>query len=343
MKQAPIPMDDDARLAALTSLDILYTPAEERFDRITSLAKTIFSVPIVLVSLVARDVQWFKSAQGLTAPETPRDISFCGHAILRQSALIIPDALDNPDFADNPLVTGEPFVRFYAGHPLRAAGYNIGTLCLIDHEPREFSEEDAKTLASLAKWAENELKIDSLNSSHDDLLKELDQAKRASLIDPLTTVWNRRGLEQMVNVEINRARRKASESTVMLVDLDDFKLVNDTHGHMAGDTVLKEVAQMLIATIRPQDVTCRYGGDEFLLLLGDCSRETASAIADRILDRAQRRAHSISDDTSIKVGLSIGASTAKITDEDTFSSVLALADKAVYLAKDAGRGCAHFL
>lgn len=115
MLEPPIPPDEQQRLAVLRSLHILDTPPEERFDRITRTAQRLFNVPIALISLIDAHRQWFKSCQGLPVSETPRGISFCGHAILADTPLIIPDALLDPRFADNPLVTGEPRIRFYAG------------------------------------------------------------------------------------------------------------------------------------------------------------------------------------------------------------------------------------
>ena len=119
MLEPPLPPDEAMRLAALRSLNILDTPAEERFDRITRLAQRLFDVPIALVSLVDTNRQWFKSCQGLDASETPRSISFCGHAILEDGPLIIEDATKDQRFADNPLVTGPPDIRFYTGQPLK--------------------------------------------------------------------------------------------------------------------------------------------------------------------------------------------------------------------------------
>jgi len=131
------PANEAKRIEALRSLQVLDTPPEERFDRITKIAQHVFDVPIALVSLVDESRQWFKSKQGLEVCETGRDVSFCGHAILRDDALVVPDAFLDKRFADNPLVTGEPHVRFYAGHPLAdAAGFKLGTLCIIDHRPR---------------------------------------------------------------------------------------------------------------------------------------------------------------------------------------------------------------
>ncbi len=152
------PPDEVRRLQALRSLALLDTGAEERFDRITRTAVRLFKVPIALVSLVDECRQWFKSKQGLDVAETSRDISFCGHAILGTEPLVVPDTWNDPRFADNPLVTGAPHVRFYAGFPLRGPGdRNLGTLCLLSPEPREFGEGDQQQLRDLAAWAEREL------------------------------------------------------------------------------------------------------------------------------------------------------------------------------------------
>lgn len=157
--QAPsLPPDEAFRLQALRSLCILDTPSEERFDRITRTAAYLFKVPIALVSLVDAGRQWFKSRQGLAAAETSREISFCGHAILARECFVVEDALRDPRFADNPLVTGPPFIRFYAGMPMRGPGNALmGTLCLIDSEPRDFSASDRDSLSDMAGWAEREL------------------------------------------------------------------------------------------------------------------------------------------------------------------------------------------
>lgn len=158
MQRPAIPDDETARLRALQACAVLDTAPEERFDRITRLAQTIFGVEIALVSLVDADRQWFKSRQGLSATETPRDISFCGHAILGDDVLEIEDAVQDPRFVDNPLVTGAPFIRFYAGMPLHSAdGYRVGTLCIIDSAPRVFTERDRFMLRDLAHCVDQEL------------------------------------------------------------------------------------------------------------------------------------------------------------------------------------------
>jgi signal transduction histidine kinase/CheY-like chemotaxis protein len=152
------PPDEELRLHALRNLNILDTDAEERFDRLTRLAQRLLNVPIVLVSLVDSNRQWFKSCQGLDARETARSISFCGHAILEDCIFIISDALCDPRFADNPLVTGKPNIRFYAGQPLKALnGSRVGTLCVIDTKPRNLTQTDIDSLKDLGILVETEL------------------------------------------------------------------------------------------------------------------------------------------------------------------------------------------
>jgi CheY-like chemotaxis protein len=158
-ERAPEPPDEAERLRALRALGILDTPPEERFDRLTRLAVELFDVPIALVTLVDADRQWFKSRQGDVAPETPRDQAFCAHAILDDEPLVVTNALEDERFAENPLVLGPPHLRFYAGQAIHAPqGSRVGTLCLIDHRPRDLSERERKLLADLAALVEAELK-----------------------------------------------------------------------------------------------------------------------------------------------------------------------------------------
>jgi GAF domain-containing protein len=150
MLPAPTPDDDQERLAALHALLILDTPPEERFDKIVAFAAAEFDVPIALISLIDRERQWFKAKVGLSACETGRDISFCGHAIMKPDIMEVPDALEDARFADNPLVTGAPHIRFYAGAPLRLdSGLTLGTLCLIDTRPRALDAIERAIMGTL--------------------------------------------------------------------------------------------------------------------------------------------------------------------------------------------------
>jgi PAS domain S-box-containing protein len=163
MLKAPLPENEPERIAALRELKVLDTPPEERFDRITQTARQFFNVPIVLISLVDVNRQWFKSCFGLEAKETSRDISFCAHAILKDEIFVIENALEDARFRDNPLVVGAPHIRFYAGQPLRAPDDQlVGTFCLIDRVPRAFGENDRQMLGNFARMVETELNLTGL-------------------------------------------------------------------------------------------------------------------------------------------------------------------------------------
>ncbi len=162
MQKAPIPINDEARVCAVEGLHLLDTASEERFDRLTREATKRFFVPISTITLVDKDREWFKSVQGLQTREGPRDISFCGHALMSQVILIIEDTLADPRFADNPMVLGEPKIRFYAGKSLydRKSNLPVGVFCLKDHKPREFSLSDMSDFLDLASRAEEEINKD---------------------------------------------------------------------------------------------------------------------------------------------------------------------------------------
>ncbi len=158
--KAALPADEGERLRLLHALDLLDSPPEPAFDRITRLLARVLDVPIALVSLVDEQRQWFKSRVGLEVSETPREYAFCAHTILKASPLVVADASQDPRFRDNPLVTGEPNIRFYAGVPIRSsAGLALGTLCVIDDKPRMLSQEELDTLCDLGDLASKEVKL----------------------------------------------------------------------------------------------------------------------------------------------------------------------------------------
>lgn len=176
MQTPPITPNEHERLAVLASYDILDTPPEPAFDRLTKMVAHILQVPIALVSLVDVDRQWFKSRYGIDVEETPRDVSFCGHVVALDRPLVVPDALLDERFADNPLVTAPPHVRFYAGYPLRTLdGLVLGTLCVIDSKEHEICAQQLEMLELLTNEVmihlelrrKNRLLLETLTKLHD--------------------------------------------------------------------------------------------------------------------------------------------------------------------------------
>lgn len=180
MRSPAFPPSEERRLATLHALGLLDTLPEARFDAITRVAARLFKMPIALISLVDGDRQWFKSRVGLNATETPRNVSFCGHAINGDDIFLVPDASSDERFSDNPMVMEEPRVRFYAGRPLAAPnGEKLGTLCLIDRSPRALNGADRTLLNELGSWAEAEIALlwhtHSVNAFLDRLLEQLSE------------------------------------------------------------------------------------------------------------------------------------------------------------------------
>jgi transcriptional regulator with PAS, ATPase and Fis domain len=188
MPKAPLPPNELERLADLQSFDILDTPEEPAFDEIARIASIIFDMPIALVSLVDEARQYFKARVGLDATETPRDVAFCAHTILESKVMVVEDAREDERFNDNALVTQDPRIRFYAGAPLVTdAGNRVGTLCLIDIEPRSLTPDQENILQMLANRVISEMKLRRVNLQ---LRKTRDDVKRlfATLSDGVVAV-----------------------------------------------------------------------------------------------------------------------------------------------------------
>lgn len=259
MKFPGIPENEEARLRSLIRIDLLDTRDDERFERLTRICQKLFQVPIAVINLIDRERQWALACQGLSGREMKRDISFCAHAILQDEPLIISDARQDERFHDNPLVTGSPFIRFYAGYPVRLPdGAVAGTLCLVNSEPRHFTEEDIASMKDIASIVEDEFQVINL-----------------AMTDSLTEIPNRRGFYFSGEKRFRELQQRATAFDILYFDLDKFKPINDMWGHAEGDEVLKVFASALRQLLEPRDIVGRLGGDEFAVLLaGESDAQT---------------------------------------------------------------------
>lgn len=309
------PADEALRLETLRSLKVLDTPKEDRFDRVTRLAKRLFNVPIALISLVDENRQWFKSCQGLDASETSRDISFCGHAILGGEILLVEDALLDERFRDNPLVIGEPRIRFYAGCPLRAPnGIKLGTLCIIDNEPRTMNQEDLISLHDLAGMAEQEL-----------------AAMHMATTDELTSLFNRRGFLMLGKYLLSACARFNRRAWMLYFDLDGFKPINDRFGHAEGDRALATFATLLAQTFRGSDIIGRLGGDEFVVLMTNRTEEESEVALLRFREAINEQNQSGSQEYDLR--FSLGLVVYEPSTHPSIDELLAEADTLMYERK----------
>lgn len=439
----------------LAEYHMMDTPPEADLDRLAALASRLFSVPIVLVSLLDRDRQFFKTRVGLDVCETSRDVSFCAHAIVHDDILFIPDAIRDPRFCANPLVLGPPFIRFYAGKPLSTpTGEKIGTICLIDTKPRDvFTAEDRENLDDLADLVMDRMEIRRLNhvrqasqARFENIAATSPDAIICSNLQAQITFWNksaerlfgypadealgksaeiivpdswrkiyeselqrlRKGeplelagqtvelsglhkdgrefpaefslstwqegstrsvgaivrdiTERRQNEErlfrlasldaltdlpnraawresLDRAMVAGTPVTVLLLDLDGFKDVNDTLGHSAGDSILKDVASRLKTTCGSAIMVARLGGDEFVALLPGNDRRHAKSIARQLVSVISEPYEFAGQrcDIGVSIGVSLGPQHGTRSQE-----LLGAADLALYRAKASGKGVYEF-
>lgn len=447
----PVPDNEEARLEALATYQQLDTLPEENFDRLAGLAARLFNVPIVLVSLVASDRQFFKAQIGFCATETSREISFCAHTIMQDEILVILDALKDPRFATNPLVLESPFIRFYAGKPLvTPTGEKIGTVCLIDSQPHEvFSQSDRQNLTDITALVMERMemrRLESLRSASQSRFKKIAETSPDAIIcsnaEGNITFWNRSaerlfgytaqevlnrssrvivpeswlriyedeierlrhgqelaladktielsalrkdGTEfpaefslstwhegQLTNVgaivrditerQENEARlfkmasldaltdlpnraawrqcvvnfmQEARPGAMLLLDLDGFKEVNDTQGHLAGDAVLKDVGLRLRGHFDEAVIIARLGGDEFVVLLNDNDLRLVRSTAVQLIATLSEPYEFAGQHIEIGVSVGIALTPQHATRPE---ELLSAADLALYRAKAAGKG-----
>ena len=337
--KAPIkPTNEKFRLRDLT---ISETPIEKNFERITRITKALFNVPIAAISLVDQEKEWFKSLQGLDVYETSRAVSFFGHTLLQDEIFLINDTMLDHRFSENPLVKENPEIRFYAGFPIMSKnGYKIGALCIIDNKPRDYTPDDLGPLKDLAALVQEELLNRKRNVVQSELIQELDESERKSLTDLLTGVWNRGGIDAVLFKKLTVSHGK--NFGLVLMDIDNFKYINDTYGHSAGDRVLIEVSNFCLKSLRDSDAFGRWGGDEFLMIIDVTEKKKILEIVGRLIKKiadsqiTYKRQH-------IPVSVTAGVILVNPTKNQSRSDLIDLADKGLYEGKNSGKNKIVFI
>jgi len=347
----PVPANERDRLNVLAEYNIMDSLPEQAYNDFAKLASAICGTPIALISLLDEERQWFKADVGLGVSETPRSQAFCAHAIMNPAdVMTVEDATVDDRFATNPLVTGDPHIRFYAGAPLVApTGEALGTICVIDREPRTLTDTQREALEILSREIivqlelrrsiatleqavlDQEKYVELMQEYQRDIEKIRVHLESQSVTDVLTGVQNRRSFDLKLEEECGRAQSRHTTVSLVMIDVDHFKSFNDDFGHPAGDEVLRAVAHLLQSELRVSDSLFRYGGEEFAVVLPETTCKGAFVLGERFR-RAIQRAPWPKRPVSISIGVAA-------TDADTVSpkDLLQAADRALYQAKQGGR------
>ncbi len=332
----PRPPDEMLRLTALHRYLLLDTQAEADFDLLTELAAELCGTPYSFVSLVDAERVWYKSSFGKSkAIQMPRDQDYCSWAILEEHELIIPDLTADARTAELSTTTKGPQFRMYGGVNLVSAdGYHVGVLCVLDTKPRQLTEHQ---LGLLRRMAHQVISLMELRVLERELQSALLKVSRLANEDELTGLKNRRAWMEEARQQLQLSHRLGTPLGLLMLDVDHFKKINDTHGHPVGDTVLRALGQLLPRALRTTDIAGRLGGEEFAVLLPGTDAAGALRIAENL--RLAVEHEPIRDaELSLRITVSIGVSHVAAADEvHALDTLVRAADAALYAAKKAGR------
>lgn len=324
--KCPLPANEALRLRAVRSYEILDTLPEVDFDTLTRVAAHAFDAPAAVIGLMDSERLWFKSQIGLDVQQLDRQIAFCAHAIMKpEELLVVEDLRKDPRFEGNPLVTHAPHLCFYAGAPLiDHQGYALGTIAVVDTKPRTLSETQRILLRDLSTMV-----VSALENRHRAIM-----LGHLAMTDHLTGLANRAQFERTLNSEMAHSRRTGESFTLLYMDLDDFKKINDNFGHASGDEVLCEVAGRMADQVRTEDLLARLGGDEFGIFMRPSAEESPESLARRIVEVVSAPI-TLANGSKVSVGISVGIATYADT-IDSMNTLLAQADRALYEVKRKG-------
>ncbi|MDR0251771.1 MAG: sensor domain-containing diguanylate cyclase [Brucellaceae bacterium] len=331
-----VPANEAERLVSVRSLLPSELTITDELNILTTLVQDIFQAASCSVTIIDEDWQRIAATSGIEAADCPREKSGCTHVVHSGRPLIVPDMRLHPAFHHQAYVTGEPGFRFYAGFPLEIdEGLTLGALCVIDTKPRDFDNHQCEEMRRFALLASALLSLQRKNTL---LQNDKVNLRKSALTDPLTQLYNRRALKEHVTPFLRQHIENKHSAGILLLDMDNFKTINDTYGHPAGDRLLKQAADRIRSVITDGDIAVRIGGDEFCIILPSVqSDEDLQSVADRLVT-AFRIPFKING-REVSSAISVGALLAP-QDGHSNEQLARHADKALYMAKARGRNCA---
>ena len=335
---------DPKRIEAVRHTALLDTPPEESFDRLTRLAAKLIEVPATFIALVDSNRDFYKSEFGFCEPlASARQLegrTFCHYAIATGENLVLNDVTKELTFRDVPTVKTLG-VRAYVGIPLKTEnGHFIGSFCAIDFKPRHWTDRDIDIISDLAHSTMREIELRTLIeesiSTNLQLVHQIEKVselnhrlEKLTTTDPLTGASNRRAFESRLAQEFSLIERRPTLLSLIIIDVDRFKSINDIYGHAAGDSVLQSIVALLTKSARTIDMVARIGGEEFAIILPNTDEVGALMIAERM--RA-----AVENELAPNISVTISLGVATLLKIEQASSLFVRADKAMYLAKNNG-------
>lgn len=332
----------EARRQAFKPSESLVTPSELTFNSITALAAVHFKSPISMIYLVDSDRVWLHSSLALDYEMIDQFKKIGSTGPGKYELYVVADACEVPELRTLPIVS-EFGWRFYAGISLIGHdGYHFGTLCIIDKKPRKISQNDINYLKALSSIITEQMKLIGQSKRLNDLFEQLEVLHSTLTVkartDLLTNMPNRESVLLDLEKLLDRSRREKKPLALLIMDLDDFKKINDSYGHQAGDQVLMEVARRLKKVIRKSDSLGRIGGEEFLLVLYPSHQDKSLELGNRIIKAISSKKIRFKDASSLSLTISIGISTFDYRNiDEKYNDLMKHADQALYMAKKHGK------